>query len=404
MAREGDTTGGANEVAGATGATTSMLEGVRVLNLASVGPAARAGRWLADYGAEVVNVGAVPSRGAVQITPVFHAYSGHRGMRRVLLDLKSDHGRETFLRMAERADVVIESFRPGVTGRLGIGFDAVRAHNPKIVYCSTTGFGQSGPYSQWAGHDLDYLAVSGYLAVGEPGARGNPALPGATLADSAGGGMHAVIAILAALVKGEGAYLDVSVADGVLSLMSLAVDEYLATGSEPGYQHSMTSGRYACYHTYQAGDGRWLAVAAIEPKFWANFCRLLGLEKWAAHQTDDAVQDQIRADIAAALASKDRDAWVGILSGSDTCVAPVLTVAELCEDAQYRARGAFVEAVHPEHGGLRQTAPLLAGMTRPELSELPYRLPSGTHSRQLLLEAGFTEAEIKELLEEGTVA
>ncbi|MEY9895566.1 alpha-methylacyl-CoA racemase [Catenulispora sp. MAP5-51] len=378
-----------------------LLGGIKVLNLASVGPAARAGRWLADYGAEIVNVGAVPARGAVQITPVFHAYSGHRGMRRILLDLKSDHGRETFLRMAERADVVIESFRPGVTDRLGIGYEAVHAHNPKIVYCSTTGFGQSGPSSQWAGHDLDYLAVGGYLAVGEPGARGNPALPGATLADSAGGGMHAVIAILAALVKGDGAHLDVSVADGVLSLMSLAVDEYLATGSEPGYQHSMTTGRYACYGTYPAGDGRWLAVAAIEPKFWANLCRLLGLDKWIAHQTDDAVQDEIRADIAEALSAQDRDTWIAVLSGSDTCVAPVLTVAELAEDPQYRARNAFVEAVHPEHGTLRQTAPLLAGMLRPEL---PYRLPAGTHSPELLLEAGFTEAEIKELLEEGTVA
>ena len=378
-----------------------LLAGVKVLNLASVGPAARAGRWLADYGAEVVNVGAVPARGAVQITPVFHAYSGHRGMRRILLDLKSDRGREAFLRLAEHADVVIESFRPGVTDRLGIGYEAVRARHPEIVYCATTGFGQSGPRSQWAGHDLDYLAVGGYLAVGEPGARGNPALPGATLADSAGGGMHAVIAILAALVKGQGAYLDVSVADGVLSLMSLAVDEYLATGSEPGYQHSMTTGRYACYATYPAGDGRWLAVAAIEPKFWANFCRLLGLEKWAAHQTDDAVQDQIRADITAALASKDRDAWVAVLSNADTCVAPVLTVAELAEDPQYRSRDAIVEAIHPEHGELRQTAPLLAGMLRPGL---PYHLPTGTHTPELLLEAGFTEAEIKELLEEGTVA
>ncbi|MEY9934834.1 alpha-methylacyl-CoA racemase [Catenulispora sp. GP43] len=378
-----------------------LLAGVKVLNLASVGPAARAGRWLADYGAEVVNVGAVPSRGAVQITPVFHAYSGHRGMRRILLDLKSDRGRETFLRMTERADVVIESFRPGVTDRLGIGYDAVRAGNPEIVYCSTTGFGQSGPAAQWAGHDLDYLAVGGYLAVGEPGARGNPALPGATLADSAGGGMHAVIAILAALVQGEGAYLDVSVADGVLSLMSLAVDEFLATGSEPGYQHSMTTGRYACYGTYPAGDGRWLAVAAIEPKFWANFCRLLGLQKWAAHQSDDAVQDRIRADITEALSAKDRDTWVAVLSGADTCVAPILTVAEVTEDPQYRSRDAFVEAIHPEHGVVRQTAPLLAGMLRPEL---PNHLPAGTHSPELLLEAGFTEAEIKELLEEGTVA
>ncbi|MFD0633444.1 CoA transferase [Catenulispora yoronensis] len=213
--------------------------------------------------------------------------------------------------------------------------------------------------------------------------------------------MHAVIAILAALVKGEGAYLDVSVADGVLSLMSLAVDEYLATGREPGYQHSMTSGRYACYATYPAADGRWLAVAAIEPKFWANFCRLLGLEQWIAHQTDDAVQDRIRADITEALAAKDRDTWTSILSGSNTCVAPILTVAETVEDPGYVSRGAFVDAVHPEHGDLRQSAPLLAGMLRPEP---PVRLPAGTHSAEVLRESGFTAAEIEELLEEGTVA
>ena len=378
-----------------------LLEGVRVLNLASVGPAARAARWLADYGADVVNVGAVPSRGAVQITPVFHAYSGHRGMRRILLDLKAEQGREAFLRLATSANVVIESFRPGVTARLGIGYEDVRARRADIVYCSTTGFGQQGPASQWAGHDLNYLAVGGYLAVGEPGADGNPPLPGATLADSAGGGMHAVMAILAALVHGEGAYLDVSVADGVLSLMSLAVDEYLATGREPGYQKSMTSGRYACYGTYQTADGEWLAVAAVEGKFWANLCRILGIGKWAAQQTDDAVQTEIRADLAAAFATKDRDAWIAALSGSDTCVAPVLTVAELTEDPQFVAREAFTEAVHPEHGALRQTAPLLAGMLK---QSAPYQLPDGSDCVGLLAEAGFGDSEIAKLHEEGIVA
>lgn len=380
-----------------------LLEGVRVLNLATVGPAARAARWLADYGADVVHVGALSP--GVQITPVFHAYSGQRGTRRIMLDLKADQGRKAFLRMAESADAVVESFRPGVTSRLGIAVEDVRAHNPGVVYCSTTGFGQDGPASRWAGHDLDYLAMGGYLAVGEPGARGNPPLPGATLADSAGGGMHAVLAILAAIVRrhrtGEGAYLDVSVADGVLSLMSLAVDEYLATGVEPRHQGSMTSGRYACYGTYQAADGGWLAVAAIEPKFWANLCRLLGVEKWAARQTDDAVQDQIRADLAAAFAMKPRDAWVALLSDADTCVAPVLGIAELTQHPQFLARGAFSEAVHPEHGTIRQAAPLLAGMVKPEE---PVRLPVGTDCAALLAEAGYTGDEISALCEKGIAA
>jgi alpha-methylacyl-CoA racemase len=380
-----------------------LLDGVRVLNLATVGPAARAARWLADYGAEVVNVGALSA--GVQITPVFHAYSGQRGMRRILLDLKAEPGRAAFLRLAGSADVLIESFRPGVTRRLGIDVEAVREGNPGIVYCSTTGFGQSGPAGGWAGHDLDYLAVGGYLAVGEPGARGNPPLPGATLADSAGGGMHAVLAILAAIVRrqrtGEGAYLDVSVADGVLALMALTVDEYLATGAEPGYQTSMTSGRYACYGTYRGADGKWLAVAAIEPKFWANLCRLLGVDKWAGQQTDDAVQDQIRADLSAAFASRDRDEWVAILSDADTCVAPVLTVAEVTQHPQFLARDAFAEAVHPEHGAIRQTAPLLAGMVK---QTEPYQLPDGTDCAALLAEAGYPEDEIIALRQEGTAA
>src|ERR687889_303894 len=280
-----------------------MLDGIRVLDLASVGPAARASRWLADYGAEVVKVGPVPAQGGVQIPPPFYAYSAGRGTKRILLDLKAPEGRDAFLTLADAADVVIESFRPGVAARLGVGPDDVRARNPRAVYCSTSGYGQDGPHAAWAGHDLNYLAVGGYLHCGGRGPEGKPPLPGATVADSAGGGMHAVIAILAALVQrgatGEGEYLDVSVADGVLTLMALQVDEHLATGAEPGPGSSLLTGRYACYDTYRAADGRWLAVAAIEPKFWANLCRALGLERWVDQQLDDAVQDDVRADVAA---------------------------------------------------------------------------------------------------------
>ena len=177
-----------------------MLDGITVLDLASVGPAARASRWLADYGATVVKVGPVPAQGDLQITPPFYAYSAHRGMQRLLLDLKAPAGRDAFLRLAERADVIIESFRPGVMSRLGLGYDDVKGLNPSIVYCSTTGYGQDGPNAQRAGHDLNYLAVAGYLDCTGRGLDGQP-IPGATVADSAGGGMHAVMAILAALVQ-----------------------------------------------------------------------------------------------------------------------------------------------------------------------------------------------------------
>jgi alpha-methylacyl-CoA racemase len=387
--------------------TTAMLEGVTVLDLASVGPAARASRWLADYGATVVKVGPVPSRGDVQITPPFYAYSAHREMRRARIDLKAPGGRDAFLRLADGADVVLESYRPGVVDRLGIGYTDVRARNPRIVYCSTTGYGQHGPRAAWAGHDLNYLATGGFLDCSGRGPDGRPPIPGATVADSAGGGMHAVIAILAALVHrnatGDGAYLDVSVADGVLALMALQIDEYLATGAQPGPGHGMLTGRYACYDTYVAADGKWLAVAAIEARFWSNLCRALGLEQWSAHQTDDAVQDEIRGDLSRAFARRDRDAWIDELGPADTCVAPVLSVAELVDDPQFNARGAFVEAVHPRHGSFRQVAPTLAGTDR---TGAAYAVHEADHTDtdELLRAAGMSSEDSFELRRTGVVA
>ena len=384
-----------------------MLKGVTVLDLASVGPAARTSRWLADYGARVVKIGPPPKQSGVQIVPPFYAYSGHRGMQRALLDLKSDAGRDAFLRLAAKADVVIESFRPGVMERLGLGDAAVRAVNPAIVYCSTSGYGQDGPRSQWAGHDLNYLAVGGYLDCSGRAADGGPALPGATIGDAAGGGMQAVIAILAALVQraatGAGAYLDVSVADGVVALMSLYVDEYFATGEVPGPRHNILTGRYACYDVYPcAGDG-WIAVAAIEPHFFANLCRALGCEQWLAHQTDDAVQDAIRADFRAAFAAKTRDEWVALLGPADTCVSEVASVPELVRDAHFRARHAFVEASAAAHGDFEQVGWVLAGMDRAQPGPV-VRDATITDTDALLQEVGYSAAEIAALRHEGVAA
>jgi alpha-methylacyl-CoA racemase len=379
-----------------------VLESVRVLDLSSVGPAARASRWLADYGAHVVKISPVPKDGSVQIEPPFHAYGGHRLMQRICIDLKSDAGREAFLRLADIAQVVIESFRPGVVDTLGIGYEAVSARNPSIVYCSTSGYGQDGPHAQYAGHDLNYLAVGGFLATTHPRADGGPPVPGATVADSAGGGMQAALAICAALVSGEGAYLDVSAAEGVLALMSLAVDEFLATGVEPGPRHGLLTGKYACYDTFRCGDERWVAVAAIEPHFYANLCRELGCDQWLKHQMDDAVQDEIRTDFAAAFASKPRDEWVARLAPANTCVAPVLSIAEVVEDPQFNARERFVRAVHPEHGEFRQTGAVLAGQAR---HAEPYELHEYRETEpRVLRAAGYTDDDIAALVAKGAIA
>ena len=382
-----------------------LLEGVTVLVLASVGPAARAARWLADWGATVVEVGPIPRDRDLQITPPAHAYAAHRGMRRIMVDLQAENGRDAFLRLAAKADVVIESFRPGVVDRLGVGYEAVRVLNPGIVYCSTTGYGQTGPRSSWAGHDLNYLAVGGYLHCSGRDERGGPALPGATVADSAAGGLHAVAAVCAALVAraatGEGVHLDVSVADGVLALMSLAIDEHLAEGVQPGPREGLLTGRYAWYDLYQAGDGGWLAVAAIEPKFFANLCHILGCEQWIDRQYDDDVET-MRADFTAAFASRSRDDWVAELAPADACVSPVLDVPGVVADGQYGARGAFVEVTHPTSGRLRQVGAPLARQVDPVVLEIPDW--TATTTEELLHEVGVAPDTVTAWRAEGVIA
>ena len=390
-----------------TAARPGALEGVRVLDLASVGPAARATRLLADYGADVVKLGPVPSRSGAATVPPPYAYSGHRGMRRALFDLKSDDGREAFLALACGADVIVESFRPGVVDRLGIGYEAVRAVNERAVYCSTSGYGQTGPRRDWAGHDLNYLAVSGYLHCSGRDADGIPVLPGATVADIAAGGMHAALAVMAALLRrqrtGHGEYLDVSVADGALGMMSLYADEHLATGAEPGPGHYILTGRYACYGIYACADGKYLSVAAIEPAFWTNLCRAMGLDRFIDAQTDDELQDEIRAALAACFSTEDRDEWVRRLGPADCCVAPVNRVSEAVADEQYRERGSVVKVEHSTDGTMEQIGAVWAGAAA---AGSPHRLPdfAETHTTELLAEAGYDEARIARLARAGVIA
>lgn len=344
-----------------------QLDGITVVDLSTVGPGSRCTAMLADLGADIVKV--VRPAGTGGIEPAWFTYGAGRGTRLVRLDLKSDEGRAGFFDLAAGADVVVDSYRPGVAARLGIGYQRVAARNPQIVYASLTGYGQDGPYAQWAGHDINYLAVGGFLATQGRRLDGGPAIPGATVADSAGGGMQAAVAILAALLKrvetGQGQYLDVSATEGVLSLMSLHIDEYLATGTEPTAGSTLLTGRYACYDVYRAHDGRWLAVGAIEAQFFANLCTALDCPEWIPHQYDDDRQDEIRGALTAAFAQRDRDDWVGVLAGENTCVSPVLSIAEVTSDVHLTARDAFCTVVHADHGQIRQVAPVIAGAVRP---------------------------------------
>jgi alpha-methylacyl-CoA racemase len=382
------------------------LDGFTVLDLSSVGPASRASRWLADLGAAVVKVAPTARKGSLQIRPPFHSYGAGRGTRRIEIDLKSPAGTDAFLRLAASADVVIESYRPGVVDRLGIGYEDVKRVNPSIVYCSTTGYGQDGPCSSWAGHDINYLAMGGFLACSEPRQDGGPPIPGATVADSAGGGMHAVLSIVAALlrrsVSGEGRYLDVSATEGVVSLMSLSIDQYLATGEVAAPRETLLTGRYACYDVYPTRDGKWLSVGAIEPHFYANLCKVLGLEQYVEHQMDDDKQAEIRAGFRRAFSERDRDDWVADLAPNNTCVAPVYSIPELVDDRHLESRKVFMRAECQEHGAFRQVGPILAGGDREQPTHR-VRAQGMTDTDELLRDVGLTEAEIAKLRADGVV-
>jgi crotonobetainyl-CoA:carnitine CoA-transferase CaiB-like acyl-CoA transferase len=219
--------------------------------------------------------------------------------------------------------------------------------------------------------------------------------------------MQAAIAILASLLgrgtTSTGAFLDVSAAEGVLSLMSLHIDRHLATGEKPGPGQDLLTGRYACYDVYRARDGKWLAVAAIEPAFYANLCKALGLEEWIPHQTDDERQDEIRKALREAFARRDRDDWVAELGPRDTCVAPICSIPELVEDDQFLSRRAFVEAKDEEHGTFRQVGPVLAGTDRTP-STYTVRDASVTDTAELLRGAGVTEEQIERMVASGVVA
>ncbi|MFN2543460.1 MAG: CaiB/BaiF CoA transferase family protein [Actinomycetota bacterium] len=343
----------------------ALLSGVAVIDLSTVGPASRCTAALRDLGATVKKVLAPEGK---QIEPPFFAYGAGRGTTQARIDLKSEDGRAEFLALIAGADVLVESYRPGVATRLGIGYEAVHGVNPRLVYASLSGYGQQGPYAQWAGHDINYLALGGFLGTQGRRADGGPAIPGATIADGAGGGLHAALSICAALFHrertGEGRYLDVSTTDGVLHLMALFVDEYLATGSETRPGSSLLTGKYACYDVYECADGGWISVGAIEPQFFANLCRELGHDELAAHQMDEAKQEDIRSAFRGAFETRTRNEWMEELAGKDTCVAPVLSISEVTIDEHLNGRGSFIDVEHPGHGTFRSVGPVLAGGQR----------------------------------------
>jgi alpha-methylacyl-CoA racemase len=383
--------------------TTRPLAGIRVLDLSRLLPGPFLTMILGDLGADVVKVEDPRLGDYMRVMPPVRGGLGgrflavNRGKRSLALDLKAEAGREAFLRLCERADVVVESFRPGVLDKLGVGWAALEARNPRLILCSISGYGQDGPFRDRAGHDLNYIGLAGVLAM--TGLRGEaPQMPGVQVADLAGGGLWSATAILAALVgrgaTGRGRHLDVSMTEGALALLAAEIGN-LECGVSPTRGQEALNGGLACYRVYATADGLYLSVGALEPKFWLAFNEAIGRRGDVGELVGGPdVQERVAAEIAAILASRTRAEWLARLEGKDVCCEPVLELDQLASHPQHAARQVFFEITHPELGPVRQVRTPLGA---PEAPRLPPRL--GEHSTEVLVESGFDGEEIARLRE-----
>jgi crotonobetainyl-CoA:carnitine CoA-transferase CaiB-like acyl-CoA transferase len=381
------------------------LTGVRVLDLTRLLPGAFCSLLLADMGADVVKV-EEPGPGDYMrwYPPLVDGQSAlfnalNRNKRSLTLNLKSEAGRDLFKRLASRADVVLEGNRPGVMDRLGVGWDVLRELNPRLVMCAITGYGQTGPWAQRAGHDLNYMAVSGALSLNA--GRGQTPHPLAVqVADIGGGGQGAAVAILGALLEvargGSGRFLDVSMTDGAFSWLAVPLAQVMAEGERvPAGMYRLT-GRYACYGVYPCADGRFMSVGALEPKFWRALCEALDRPDLVEGQySDGAAQEHLRAELASVFASRTRDQWAGRLAGLEVCCEPVLELDEAGRHPQIQARG----LVHEFETGA-EIAPQVP--FQPDWRRLgPPGL--GQHTSEVLGEVGVGRERLEELRATGAV-
>ena len=392
------------------------LSGIRVLDLSRLLPGAYASQMLADFGADVIKVEEPGSGDYGRFMPPqlaggmsLYFVAINRNKRSMTLNLKTPAGREIFLRMVRKADVVLESFRPGVMERLGLGYEQLKQVHPGLVYCAISGYGQDGPYRLRAGHDLNYAGYAGLLDYNR-GARGEPAMPPTQLGDLAGGSFMAVIGIMTALFgrtqTGEGRMIDVSMTEGVMSLLPLTATAYLNAGAAPQPGKSALDGGLPCYNIYETQDGKHITLAALEYKFWHTFCTRTGhLELLPFHTPVGPGEREEAIDMLRAIfKTKTRDEWVAELAEIDACVGPVYSIDEALNDRHAQARGVSVTSEKiGETGASFRTLPSFPRISGVD-DEQRYAPPGlGEHTSELLREIGYSEAEIEEFKVGGVV-
>jgi crotonobetainyl-CoA:carnitine CoA-transferase CaiB-like acyl-CoA transferase len=382
------------------------LAGIRILDLTRLLPGGFATRLLADLGADVVKV-EQPGRGDYmrweepRLGPESaHSWVTDRGKSSIAIDLKDPRGVAALERLVGGADALIESFRPGVMDRLDVGYERLRDVNPRLVFCSMSGYGGDGPLASRPGHDINYIGRAGILSI--TGTRERPTLPGVQVGDLAAGSLMSLVGLLASLLQakqtGEGEHVDVSITDGAFALLSIHLGVYFVDGVVPTREGMILNGAYPCYNVYECADGLWLTVGALEPKFWAALCDGAGRR--------DLIETRVESDAVGTwrdvFRERARGEWLELLP-EDACVGPVNDFAEAVRDPQLRHRRMVVEQEHPTEGLVRQLGEPIKLRSLPETNATPApRL--GADTRRLLTEAGFSADEIDALVADSVVA
>ncbi|HEU0200296.1 MAG TPA: CaiB/BaiF CoA-transferase family protein [Burkholderiaceae bacterium] len=390
------------------------LAGLRILDLTRLLPGPAATMHLADYGAEVIKIEdtaegdylrafppLVEDEDGRPINPAYGALN--RGKRSIRIDLKQAAGRDLLLRLVDRADALIEGFRPGVLVRLELGWEVLHARNPRLVLCSISGYGQDGPMSQVAGHDINYCAMAGVLEQTRAG--GVPALPSLQIGDTLGGTLSALSALLIALLSaqrtGVGRHVDVAMTDGVLAHHIFA-HAMLDASMTPVAEQTLLTGGVACYRIYECADARFVALGALEPKFWQAFCTTTGLPElakrhWAFGEAPGSAAAQKTTErVAAHLRTRARDEWIALFDGADACLTPVLAPAEALAHPLFTERG----RIH-RRGGVTAVGPL-AIMSEHHFAQAPAPR-AGADTEALLRELGLSDDDIARLRADGVV-
>ncbi len=396
-----------------------VLDGIKVLELARVAPGEFCTMLLADMGAEVLKIETPPADGEPEPQDdkrrAAFAFV-NRNKRSIALNLKAPEGQAIFHKLVATADVIVEGFRPGVMTRLGGDYESIRKINPRIIYCSLSGFGQDGPYKNYPAHDLNYLSLAGVLGlIGEPDRK--PEIPLNLIADYGGASLHAalgtVLALFARERTGKGQHVDISYLDTTLSLLAATPNLrfFFSDGLAPRRGGGFLGGAYPYYAVYETKDGKLLTIACTEPWLWENFCKAIGRPEFARYSRNpdqfvrlpNAEEVRAREEIEAIIRTRTRDAWFEFLVKHDVCVGKVYDVEEVIEDPQVRHRQMVVETEHPEVGKVTQfgIAIKLSETPGSVRAAAPYR---GEHTDQVLRELRTTPQEIKRLREKKIVA